>query len=361
MLTDFITANREELIGRTRSRVQKRAAPHATDAEMDRAIPLFLDQLVAKLLPPVSSDDQLIASATMNGAAMSRHGFTIKQVVEGYGDVCQVVTELAIEQDAPISTEDFRALNDCLDTATTEAVAGYQAVRDVARSAAGTERLGFLAHELRNHLYMAMLSYDLLKRGDVGISGSTGAVLGRSLSSLRGLIDRSLAEVRLEGGVRNEEQVSIRDFLEEVELVASFEASARGLGLTVQGANDLVFVNADKQILASALGNLVQNACKFTRPGGHITIQSTVKDDRVLLSVADQCGGLPPGKTEALFEPYHQRGSDRSGLGLGLSISLRAVESSHGALRVENLPGVGCVFTIDLPLSGRPPPRPAGD
>jgi signal transduction histidine kinase len=351
MLTDFITENRDEIVARTGARVNRRASPRANDTETHRGIPLFLDQLIVKLLSTSNSDDPVVASATTNGADMSRHGFSIKQVVEGYGDVCQVVTELAIERNAPISTEDFRALNDCLDTATTEAVGGYEAQRDVTRSAAGTERLGFLAHELRNHLYMAMLSYDLLKRGDVAINGSTGAVLGRSLSSLRALIDRSLAEVRLEGGVRHEERVSIRDFLEEVELVASFEANARGLGLSVHGLEGVVEVNVDRQILASAIGNLVQNACKFTRPGGQITIQSSVTNGRVLLAVADQCGGLPPGKTEALFEPFQQRGSGRTGLGLGLAISLKAVETCHGSLRVENRPGVGCIFTIDLPLA----------
>jgi signal transduction histidine kinase len=351
MLTAFIQANRDEIIARTRARVSKRAAPGKPDTQVERGIPLFLDELIAKLAIPSTPNDVIRASATTNGAEMSRLGFTIRQVVQGYGDVCQVVTEVAIERNAPISTEDFRALNGSLDTATTEAVNGYEAQRDATRSAEGTERLGFLAHELRNHLYRAMLSYELLKRGDVAINGGTGAVLGQSLSGLRMLIDRSLAEVRLEGGVRNEERVSIRHLLEEVELMASFETHERGLGLTMRGREGVAFVIADKQILASAIGNLVQNACKFSRAKGHITIESSVKDGRVLLAVADECGGLPPGKAEALFEPFEQRGADRSGLGLGLTIALKAVESSGGALHVENHPGSGCVFTIDLPLA----------
>ena len=351
MLTDFIRANRGEIIARTGVHVSGRARPGTRDPRVERGIPLFLDDLVVKLTAPSTSNDPISASATTNGADMSRQGFTIKQVVEGYGDVCQVVTGLAIERNASISAEDFRALNGALDTATTEAVSGYQAQRDVSRSAQSAERLGFLAHELRNHLYRAMLSYELLKGGAVAINGGTGAVLGQSLSGLRMLIDRSLAEVRLDGGARLDERVSIRHFLEEVELIASFEAKARGLGLTIRGVEGVAEVTVDKQILASAIGNLVQNACKFTRPGGHITIESTVKDGRVLLSVADGCGGLPPGATEALFEPFEQRSADRTGLGLGLSITLKAVETSGGVLHVENRPGIGCVFTIDLPLA----------
>jgi hypothetical protein len=69
-----------------------------------------------------------------------------------------------------------------------------------------------------------------------------------------------------------------------------------------------------------------------------------------LIEVADQCGGLPSGDLDELFSPFAQRGRDRTGLGLGLSISRRGVEANDGKLSVRNRPGKGCVFTIDLPL-----------
>ena len=71
--------------------------------------------------------------------------------------------------------------------------------------------------------------------------------------------------------------------------------------------------------------------------------------DRVRIEVEDRCGGLPAGDTEALFRPFEQRGGNRTGLGLGLSISRRSVEADGGVLSVRDLPGIGCVFTIDLP------------
>jgi signal transduction histidine kinase len=70
---------------------------------------------------------------------------------------------------------------------------------------------------------------------------------------------------------------------------------------------------------------------------------------RVLIEVEDECGGLPPGKAEELFLQFEQRGVDRTGLGLGLSISRRSVEADGGEIHVRDLPGVGCVFAIDLP------------
>src|ERR1700688_4530403 len=58
---------------------------------------------------------------------------------------------------------------------------------------------------------------------------------------------------------------------------------------------------------------------------------------------------LPPGDAERLFQPFTQGGADKSGVGLGLSISRRSVEANHGLLSVRDLPGKGCVFTVDLP------------
>lgn len=67
------------------------------------------------------------------------------------------------------------------------------------------------------------------------------------------------------------------------------------------------------------------------------------------VKVEDQCGGLPEGKAQSLFANFGQHHKDRSGLGLGLSIARRSVEASGGTLSVRDMPGLGCVFTIDLP------------
>lgn len=108
-------------------------------------------------------------------------------------------------------------------------------------------------------------------------------------------------------------------------------------------------IRVDTPILYSAVSNLLQNAFKFTHPHSHVWLRAFGTADRVLIEVEDECGGLPEGKAEALFLPFQQYSSDRTGLGLGLSISRRAVEASGGKLSVRDLPGVGCVFTIDLP------------
>jgi len=241
-------------------------------------------------------------------------------------------------------------LNLCLDDAIAEAVTEYGKLREHE----GTERLGRLAHELRNLLTSGSLAYDVLKKGKVGISGSTGAVLARSLEGLRALIDRELAEVRLGAGVHHREAVVVRDFIEDVEVAATMDANARGLHFSVTSVANDVVVLADRPILSSMVANLLQNAFKFTRAGGQVSLRVNATAERVLIDVEDQCGGLPAGKTEELFRSFERRGSDRTGLGLGLAICLSGARLNDAEIHVLNQSGAGCVFTVDLPRQPTP-------
>lgn len=195
------------------------------------------------------------------------------------------------------------------------------------------------------------LSYAAIKSGSVGLDGATSAVLNRSLVGLRDLIDRALAEVRLAAGVPTQlDYVAVGRFISEVQVAASLEAKAKGCEFTVSPVEPGLAIHADEQLLYSTVSNLLQNAFKFTRSHGHVSLKAYGTGDRVLIEVEDQCGGLPEGKAEAMFRSFEQHDANRSGLGLGLSISRRAVEASGGKLSVRDMPGIGCVFTIDLPL-----------
>jgi signal transduction histidine kinase len=87
---------------------------------------------------------------------------------------------------------------------------------------------------------------------------------------------------------------------------------------------------------------------KFSRRNGTVSLLARAVGEQVLIEVEDECGGLPAGKAEELFRPFEQSSTDRSGLGLGLSISRRAVQANDGTLEVRSVPGKGCVFTISL-------------
>jgi signal transduction histidine kinase len=359
MLDDFIVTNRESIIAGSRARVAARKNPPATDVELLNGIPVFLDQLGDAVRLARSTDaanhDQLGKSAVRHGSDLFKLGLTIGQVVHDYGDICQSITSVALLLDAPISGEEFQLLNLCLDDAIAEAATEWTRQRERAIRGQGTELLGVLAHELRNLLNGAVLAYESLRRGNIGIGGSTGQMLGRSLVGLGALIHRSLAEVRLEAEITSLEEIEVAGFLGGIEIGAMLQAETRNIQLVIAPVPPVVTIEGDRQILAAALANLLQNAFKFSHPGATVSLKTRVTEDRVLFEVEDECGGLPPGMVDDLFVPFSQHGEDRSGLGLGLAICLKAARANGGGMSVRDLPGKGCVFTLDLSRK-RPPP-----
>jgi signal transduction histidine kinase len=358
MLHQFIAHNRDEIIRRCRAKVGARSVPPPTEAEIDSGVPVFLDQLTEALRLGLKTSPEISRSAITHGRELLLKGFTVSQVVHDYGDVCQAVTDLAVELDAPISTDDFRTLNRCLDDAIAGAVTEYGRGHNQSgidrESARGSERLGFLAHEMRNLMNTAIMAFEVLRTGDVGLAGVTGTVLHRSLLASRALITRSLAEVRLTQGIQHRERFLIAGFIEEVASAARLEANAHGVTLTVAAVEGSVSIEADRQILAAVVANLLQNAFKFTRPQTTVTLRVGASDERVLIEVHDECGGLPSGDVSELFRPFEQRSTDRTGMGLGLAFSRWGAQANEGRIYARNLAGRGCVFTIDLPRIAAP-------
>ena len=354
MLYELLTDRRDEIVARTRVKVAARSAPRAGHAELEHGVSLFVDQLAETLrceqtTPTRGTSEEIARGAALHGGELRRAGYTISEVVHDYGDVCQSVTELAMESASPVSADEFKTLNRCLDVAIAEAVTEYSRQRERSIAERGTERMGFFAHEVGNVLSTAILAFSALKTGAVGVGGSTGALLARSLVRLRDLIDRSLAEVRLEAGVYRREFVLMTELMEEVEVVATIEARARGHRLTVGPVEPGVVIEVDRHLIAAALANLVHNAFKFSRPGSLVSLRTaTTGDGRVLVEVEDECGGLPADKAADLFIPFAQRSLDRTGLGLGLAIARESVEAHGGEIRVRSVEGKGCIFTVDL-------------
>ena len=155
--------------------------------------------------------------------------------------------------------------------------------------------------------------------------------------------------MRLTQGIQNREQFPVAGFVEEIASASALDANARGIRLIVAPIDDGVAIAADKQVLAAVVGNLLQNAFKFTQPRTTVTLRVGASADRVLIEVQDECGGLPKGDVNELFRPFEQRSADRTGMGLGLAFSRWGAEANDGRIYARNLPGCGCVFTVDLP------------
>ncbi|MEJ5992442.1 HAMP domain-containing sensor histidine kinase [Ramlibacter sp. PS3R-8] len=369
-MRDFLINNRDELIVRCQHKVAQRAARSATPLQLEHGIPLFLDQLIRTLRAENSArpDDSLRISgaaggdakllseigvtATAHGEELLRLGFTVDQVVHDYGDLCQAVTDLAFERDAAFHVEDFRTLNRCLDNAIADAVTEFSRLRETAvigqELAASNERLGFLVHELRNAIGTATLAVGALELSNLPLNSATGAVLKRSLAAVTSLVQHAFDTVR--GNLVVERPVfGLAGFIEDAKHAAKLDARIARCEFAVDDVDPSLGIRGDRLLLQGALANLVQNAFKFTHEGTVVTLKAFAAGPHIRIEVADHCGGLPKGSAEEMFTPFRQRSADRSGLGLGLSIARQNIEAESGTLSVQDLAGIGCVFSIRLP------------
>lgn len=372
MMYDFLTNNRTELVLRCREKVALRPQRAATAAQLHNGVPMFLDQLIRTLEAEQSHDSiksceisgsaggtalsssEVGETAAQHGLELLRLGFSVDQVVHDYGDLCQSITDLAFERDVPFEVDEFRTMNRCLDNAIADAVTEFTYQRDFVtankQAMEVNERLGFFAHELRNALSTATLAFTAIKAGSMPLTGATGAVLERSLVALRTLIDRSLAEVRITAGKTSIRDVfSLANFITELKNTARLEADSLGCVLTVTPVDPLLALDADRDQIFAAAGNLLSNAFKFTHPQTEITLNAYAAAHLIHIDIKDHCGGLHLANPENMFSSFTQHAHDRSGLGLGLSIARRSVEENNGKLSVRDVPGIGCVFTITLP------------
>lgn len=356
MLYQFVLAHRDELVTRARALVLARAAPNPLPLELEEGVPLFLGHLADSLRtggvrsPEQENDRRDVAMR--HGGSLLRRGFTVAQVVHDYGAVCQAVTELAMELLEPIEASEFASLNLYLDEAIADSVTEFLRVREQMLEVRKREWLGEFAHEMRNLVSTAMLSFEVIQEGKVPLKGSSAAVHARTLRALQVLIEGSLSETRIGSGLVHHETLQLAELVGEMEATAVRDAANHNLALTILPVSPQLAVFADRQLLASIIANLLQNAFKFSHRGGRVELRVGTAADSpgvVRIEVQDQCGGLVDGAAERMFDPFERRSSDRTGLGLGLAISRKAAEANGGLLSVRDLPGEGCVFFLDLP------------
>jgi hypothetical protein len=187
ILSNFIGKHRDELISRCRGKVAQRSGPGPAAYQIEHGVPTFLDQLCEELLVGPSPTPEIVRSAMKNGRGLLRQGFTISQVVHGYGDVCQAVTELAVELAVPISADDFRTLNRCLDDAIAGAVTAYANEQDLTRAGE--------SNTVRNLAEVALTGLEALRAGNAGFAGSTGELVQRSLKAIHAVAHRQYTEI----------------------------------------------------------------------------------------------------------------------------------------------------------------------
>ncbi len=218
--------------------------------------------------------------------------------------------------------------------------------------------LANLVHELGRPLGALLPAVQALEAGAVeneslrrellaGMEDEIG-ILRRLLDDLTGLHDLVVGSFVLE-----KQQVDLNEWLPSLFRLQREAARAKGLSWQSAISERLPVIEVDPERLGQAIGNLVNNAIKFTPPGGTVTVQADVKNGEVCICVKDTGPGIPIEDQPLVFNPFFRGRTETrfpQGMGLGLSIARDLVAAHQGRLEFESTPGEGSCFTIWLPI-----------
>jgi signal transduction histidine kinase len=356
-LYELLTSRRDEVMSRWKEQVQGTVAPDSIPAvELIDHLPEFLIEIAEALRGRGSCDagkqstDEGAIAAT-HGKQRLRLGFSVESVVREYGALRAAIVETAREAGAPPTLDEMQIVFDCLVTGIAYAVSEYALQRDAELTRQANEHFAFIAHELRNPLSAATMAFQLLRTGGhLPAASRSVRALERGLQRTHELIDQTLEAARVASGIELRRQsTTLTTLFDDVEMGAISEAEAKGVEIRVAVKND-ERVDLDLRLVRSATSNLLQNGIKYTEAGGIVELRGSITNHRVVVEVEDCCGGLEPEEAEEAFVPFVRLDKSQSGFGLGLAIAKQAVEAHGGSIRVQNLPGKGCVFVLEIPF-----------
>lgn len=357
MLAEFLASHRQQVIDRATARIVERVVTHGLDyEEAQNGLAHFLEDIIVALRTQTGRAGETRQPLTNekvpahHGGFRFREGLELDDVVHDYGDLCTAITQECEVAHVPVELDEYRILNLCIDEAIALAVTEFSRNHDARIDAESTEQIGFIAHELRNALASATMAYDVMRREHLNLDGRTGDVVARAHSRLRRLVDELVSGVRLKAGKLRKEHFGLVGLAKDVVALGHLAAQARGIHFDIAGEPTIV-VDADPQLLTSVLYNLIQNAIKFSTEGCQVNIRVLRKSGHASVEVEDCCGGLADNVATEMFQAFAQHAPNRSGLGLGLTLSREIIEAHSGSLSVRSLPGKGCVFVVELPAA----------
>ncbi|MGN6548045.1 MAG: PAS domain-containing protein, partial [Aureliella sp.] len=244
----------------------------------------------------------------------------------------------------------------------TERMRTEQALRDADRQK--DEFLATLAHELRNPLAPVMNSLEIMKRagGNAMLIEQGRAMMERHVAQMARLVDdlldvshitRSKLELKTE-------RVELASIIHQAVETCRPIADALGHKLDVKLPSEPIYMQADLARLTQVFGNILNNACKYTEPGGRVLLTVARQDKQAVVTVKDTGLGIPPEMLPKVFEMFTQvdRTMERAqgGLGIGLSLVKRLVELHGGTVSADSQGlGHGSSFTVRLPILAEAP------
>ena len=220
------------------------------------------------------------------------------------------------------------------------------------------ELLANVSHELRTPLARVRVALELAEEGDVARARRALGEIGDDMAELERLVDEILAAARLDLGGADAlplhlEKVAVGEVVEEA--AERFRARHAGRALEVVVAEGLPEVEGDAALLRRLLGNLLDNAAKYSDAGTTVTVAARAADagGGVALEVRDQGIGVAAEDLPRLFTPFFRTDRSRArgtgGVGLGLALAKRIAEAHGGSIGAESAPGAGTTFRVALP------------
>jgi len=163
-----------------------------------------------------------------------------------------------------------------------------------------------------------------------------------------------LARLESDQASAHKEPCAINELVQDVAGKFALEAEEREIGLEFEIPEQAPFVSADVGLIERALENLIDNALKFTGPGGAISLSVEEKEGEVETRVSDTGRGIPEQQLPRIFDRFHRAEDSqydgRRGTGLGLAIVKRIIDLHGGTLQVASAVGVGTTFCFRLPI-----------
>jgi signal transduction histidine kinase len=225
---------------------------------------------------------------------------------------------------------------------------------------AKTELLAAVSHDLRGPLGNAENLLTLALQADPQPAGSQHELMLRAYVNVRRvntLVSNLLEVACIQSGQVHFQwaPVQLNDLVDDVYNLEAGAAVLKGVKLSSETRAGLPVITADQVQVGRILTNLVNNAIKYTPPGGTVVLRTDYDDDTVRVSVHDTGPGMSPEQCAALFAPYRRVhvGGYTPGAGLGLYIAKRLTESQGGAIKVSSQQGAGSIFVMSLPRARR--------
>ena len=267
------------------------------------------------------------------------------------GEPVHLITQL---EDISARRQADQVLLDALDSE--RAAAEQMRALDASRTAV----MSNAAHDLRTPLTSATGFTELLLEGSAGelsdMQRKLVETISRGLSRLGSIVDELVATSRKQVDMApiDRAPVDLGAVLDGATQAMTIMSSMAGQTLHAENALHGVAVEGDSGRIDRALGNLIDNAVKFTPAGGRVIIDGHVEADRAVITVTDSGMGIPPDEHEKIFDRYYRSavtaGRAINGSGLGLAIVKEIVAQHDGTIDVDSEPGRGSTFTVTLPL-----------